>query len=236
MLSPPVGVVALSLLEVIMGTDIHMFVERRFGDKWKRVSDARGIVSPHYNEELSDHMKEILSKKRWHPGLHYALYGLLAGVRSKQFDAIVPPRGLPEKLSMGVKLQWEGRDEYSTHTPSYFMLDELLALKDKFVITTYFLNADQYVVYLKAGSVVNEEDPDSYYITCPNTSTLVSNAKMARIMNMSNMFDYNEFLTRVDQEVPYVKVSKAFWVDILDAMREIDPDPTKVRCVFWFED
>ena len=74
-----------------MGTDIHMFVEHQFGDKWKRVSDKRGIISPHYSEDLSDHMKELLSEKRWHPGLHYALYGLLAGVRSKQYDAIVEP-------------------------------------------------------------------------------------------------------------------------------------------------
>lgn len=218
-----------------MGTDIQMFVERQFGDKWKRVSDKRGIISPHYSDDLSDSLKQLLSEKRWHPGIHYALFGMLAGVRSKQYDAIVTPRGLPEKLSMGVRLQYK-ENENIIHTASYFTLEELLAWRDKSSTVTYFLNAIQYKKYVEAGKIVDDEDHKSYHINCPRSSNLVSNAKMSRIMEMLSMFDENEYMTRVDQEIPFTKISKAFWVDIVNEMLTIDSDPTKVRCIFWFED
>ena len=212
--------------------DIYMFVERKAGDKWKRVSEKKGINNLYYRDDLPDNLKKVVKPKTWSPGRHYALFGLLAGVKSKQIGAMVPPRGLPDDLSPGVDFAY--KKTKNIHTSSYFALDELLAMRDNSVTLTYFLNAEQFRKFKKLGKIPDEDY--AYFISAPRTAKLISNDRMTRIMNMDAFMDDNEYITQVDVSTPYKEISPIFWNDIISAMESICKDPTKVRCVFWFDD
>lgn len=92
------------LLGIIMGCDIHAYVEKRVGDHW-----------------------EALEFEIFEDGRSYSIFGFLAGVRN--YSAVTPiaePRGLPADVSDTVRAsfeQWGG----DGHTSSWLTLEELLA-------------------------------------------------------------------------------------------------------------
>jgi len=214
-----------------MGSDIHMFVERKVGDKWKRVSEKKGIANIYYRDDLSDELKKIVPTKTWNPGRHYALFGMLAGVRSRQIDPIKPPCGLPDDVSAGVRAAH--KKDGDVHTESYYTLEELLLLRDNSVNLTYFMNVSQFRKYKKLGKI--PDDDNAYFILCPRGTKVVSNEKMTRIMNMGAFLDEQEYITQVDVPTPYKEIAPLFWNDIVSAMESLSKDPAKVRCVFWFD-
>jgi hypothetical protein len=215
-----------------MAIDIHMFVEHKVGDVWERVPDEKGPKDPHYQEELDEETKKYFDRNSWTPARHYALFGLLAGVKSKMVDPIKQPVGLPTDLSKEVSELFDSKIHYGE---TYYSLDELIALQNNILTISYFLNVVQFKDYIKSGKVLDPEKPNAYFPTAPGGSKLVSNEKMGRIMNMASFFDENEYITRVDQEVPYKKLSKFFWETVIATMVQITDDPTKVRCVIWFD-
>lgn len=81
-----------------MGCDIHAHLEIRCNGKWE-----------HYS---------ILPIDRW-----YELFGVMAGVRGT-LPAIVPPKGVPDDMSVITKLDWEQWDT-DAHTPSWFNEEEI---------------------------------------------------------------------------------------------------------------
>lgn len=94
-----------------MGCDIHPYAERREGDRWVLVKDA----------------------KTWEPDEFgtfrcYGIFAWLAGVRNySAVEPAFPHRGVPEDASPEVVRLWdEGQDYY--HSPSYVTLDELDAV------------------------------------------------------------------------------------------------------------
>ena len=48
-------------------------------------------------------------------------------------------------------------------------------------------------------------------------------------------FNDKKYLTEVEWQCPYKNISKAFWVNNLEAMLKIDKDPENDRMVFWFD-
>lgn len=89
-----------------MGCDIHAHIElkRRGSDVWE-----------HWNAPRI--------------GRDYALFEKMAGVRGREENAIVPPRGLPEDVSTLTKVNadHEGDDG---HTHSYLTRDEIQVLQE----------------------------------------------------------------------------------------------------------
>src|SRR5277367_298518 len=139
--------------------DIRMHVERKIGDVWERVSEEHGIRHPYWEEAMSEATKAFFNKKGWSPGRNYALFGLLAGVRSTIFSPFIEPRGLPEDLSASVQEIWKDSDG---HTPSYLTLPELLSFQNVVEDIPCFLDIPLFKQFKKSGKV-----PEGYFHAPP---------------------------------------------------------------------
>lgn len=206
-----------------------MYVERKVGKVWKRVSEEKGIRSPYWSESMNEEDKKYFEKRTWDPGRHYGLFGLLAGVRSTVFSPFISPRGLPDDLSAGVKAAWK-KWALDGHTPSYLTLPELISFQDTIEDVPCFLNISQFKEYKKTGKI-----PDSYYYAPPPKVIPVSNEKMERIMNLMAFLDEKDYWTQVENKKSVKEICPSFWIDIVEAMKKLSKDPNKVRCVFWFD-
>lgn len=102
-----------------MGCDIHMYVEYETkvdgkdvwvnGDNWRR-------VDPYQSDKYE--VCHIFTRRS------YTIFGLLAGVRSKDVYPISTPKGLPKDISKDTLREFE-YGEINYHTPSYLTLKEL---------------------------------------------------------------------------------------------------------------
>jgi hypothetical protein len=123
----------------MMGTDIHLEVERRVDGKWEHVPwpmrkcdncEGKGV------EEFKINGTEIC---RWCKGKgekpepfystrNYYAFGVLCGVRDRVIP-IAPPRGLPEDVSKGTSSKIppdDGYDHGVFHSHSWVTVEELL--------------------------------------------------------------------------------------------------------------
>lgn len=212
-----------------MASDIHMHVERKINNVWEQVPEEQGIQNPYYELALNEEAKKFFDHKTWNPGRNFALFGLLAGVGSKVFYPFIPPRGLPEDVSVGVKSKYDECGK-KVQTPSYLTLTELLSFQDTIEDVPCVLDIEQFKKFKKTGKV-----PHDYYHAGPKDVQLVSHEKMTRVMNLSSLFDHRLFFTKVEHKVPVKELSKSFWVDIVEAMKVLSSDANEVRCVFWFD-
>ncbi len=211
-----------------MGCDIHMYVERKVGKTWRRVSEDKGVEHPYsYNEKIA-----AFQKKSWAVGRNYNLFGILAGVRDRFAPTIAEPRGIPEDVSKGIAAQWKLSADYA-HTPSYYTLQELLEAQDKTYNMKCFLNVSQYKLYKKNGKL--QYSPEDYYHPPPRTAQIISIERMDRILNLSAFLDENEYFVSLDWALKFRDSDSHFWDKIVPAMQVLSKDLNKVRCVFWFD-
>lgn len=77
--------------------------------------------------ELEDKLPNIYTCTPY-DGRNYELFGVLAGVRSKEFNPIDYPRGLPEDVTEEIKNEHQEWD-VDAHSATYYTLDELLDSK-----------------------------------------------------------------------------------------------------------
>lgn len=82
-----------------MGTDIHLFIERKVKGVWERVEIP---------EELMPDDRD------------YGLFGVLAGIRSEEYEGLFRERGIPEDTCYKEEL---GFEEY--HSQTYAYVDEI---------------------------------------------------------------------------------------------------------------
>lgn len=190
-----------------MGCDIHLFVERKIGNNWRMVVD------------------------KFDQPRNYSLFGLLADVRNHNIPTIKPPAGIPKDVSKGIAKQWD-MDKQDGHTPSFYTLSELLAVKDSSYEATCCVGISDWKEYRKTGKL--KHSPDHYFYQ-PVGAKLITNERMDRILNLTAFLDENEFFTTLEQTVSYKKISSFLWEDLVPAMQNLNKDPSKVRCVFWFD-
>lgn len=124
-----------------MGTDIHLYVERKCKslDKWLVVNPTKAELlgylahepredSPLYamaHAGLPIEEREPENALKWRIGRNYQLFGLLAGVRGRRADCVTGnPRGLPNNVSEKVRGLFE-RWGMDAHTPSWLTYGEL---------------------------------------------------------------------------------------------------------------
>lgn len=198
-----------------MGCDIHFYVEHKVDGVWKQA------FFPDAETERDG--------KYWYHGRNYLLFGLLAGVRNEHATPLSKPRGIPSDLSDGLKEEWLNWDG-DGHTPSYFLLSELLKFKDSKSIHTGYVDVTGYRQFLKNGF----PDQWRYDIFMGRNKAVVDNAKMGRILNMASFLGDIEYFTEVIWEMPNVQIGKDFW-EGLDTLKVLDPNPENIRCVFWFD-
>lgn len=122
-----------------MGCDIHLMAEvrHRYVDASKKPEEKREFwswVAPApedrrepFNSNRHDAHAHLWHVAEWYSGRSYALFGILAGVRSDE-EPIVEPRGLPEDMSHEVKHASEECDFFwlGDHSFSWLTLAELL--------------------------------------------------------------------------------------------------------------
>jgi len=217
-----------------MGTDIHLFVERREGDKWVAVAGP----NPWYTEG-SGEPKEILGDWLWY-GRDYDVFAILANVRNgygfagcDTGDGFIPidmPRGLPEDVSPEVRAEAEawGLDG---HSHSWITLRELLEYdwsrktKHRGVV-----DESGFKEFLEKGK------PRSW---CGGISgknvVFVTNDEMKMIVEGRMAREENKkYVTKVEWEETYRETVGYFLDEVIPKLKNLG-EPDDVRIVFWFD-
>lgn len=115
-----------------MGTDIHLFVEKKVNGNWINVLPpkpsevANGILFEEI-KVLSDGWQWVSEPKElpeWKVDRHYFLFSILANVRNDgTCDYISNAKGLPVDMSPELKAHME---EFLEHTPTWLTVEEIL--------------------------------------------------------------------------------------------------------------
>lgn len=194
--------------------DIYSYIEVKKGGIWKHINAKKAPLSYHDS-----------NKKSWEIPRDYDLFSFFSGV----CPGIVPynegPRDVPKDLSDIVRKKYY--EAYYKYNPSYYLLSELLILKDKKVKTSMIVSLDGYVDIKKNGFTFLLE-------TDPNKNEFISNDMMDRYSNLLSFWEKNNYITSIEFEFPINKICPYFWNDIVPKMQELDDDPNNVRIVFWF--
>lgn len=102
-----------------MGCDIHVVLERKFGDKWIGLREVRSFPSYVYNSGDKSWKQEYFFCRA--NSRNYDLFGKLANVRGEGPE----PKGVPDdasELSKALIEQWDS----DGHSHSYCTLQEYL--------------------------------------------------------------------------------------------------------------
>lgn len=203
-----------------MGCDIHIVVEKKTGNQWKRVADKFGPKHPYsYIKDAS------FDKNSWSLPRSYSLFAMLAGVRNDDVKPISEPKGFPKDASAFSSKEFKKWAE-DAHTPSYLTLKEILAVKDNEYEYEVPLDSQEYEEF-KAGKKLTK-------IKVKYSPVFVSNKEMDRLIKLALFMD-EDHVTNVAMKAKYSSVSEHFWEHIVPAMEKLTDDPDKVRIVFWFD-
>lgn len=214
-----------------MGCDIHLYVERQRKDgTWVRIPDSQGPKHPYYNQFDFDNDQNYYNKNVWYVHRDYQLFGFLAGVRDHRINPITKPKGIPIDMSKSTTAEWQSSEYW--HTPSYLSAAELLAVKDKLFKLEAALNVSQYKAYLKDNKI---NVPKSTFYEAPNRAKVISNEEMERIIGLTAFLDGTLYYTKIEWFEPQSSISKHLFDMIIPTMLSIEPNPEKIRIVFWFD-
>jgi hypothetical protein len=200
-----------------MGCDIHLFTEIKKSinsqDKWVNADNWR--YNPYYKEG-NDDGEEMLHVESLYSGRNYELFGILAGVRDPNNDAIDDPRGLPEDVSSVTKKasdRWDG----DGHSHSWLTLRELKEYQGLHpVVKRSGFISPEAAELLDAG----EETPD---VWCQATS-------VTTWVKREWEEGYDVLKPIIDEMDK--RVRDEFWVWGNEPKPELDE---KIRIVFWFD-
>lgn len=106
-----------------MGCDIHPYREKFVDGRWQTADPWEA-----YDYGEGEKGKKIPYDKRAYNGRNYNLFGMLAGVRNRDDDFAVTPRGIPWDVSPEVKKAAEEWDS-DGHSHTYLYLHELASLR-----------------------------------------------------------------------------------------------------------
>ena len=204
-----------------MGCDCHFYCERKINDVWVQQFE------PDVDSRWS---------KNWFHSRNYMLFGLLAGVRNEEIAPLAEPRGVPNDMSATLASEWATWSG-DGHTPSYFMLSELLEAREKKSMFAGFVNVKNYKIYKETGfptHVLSDKNEIKWtYRDVPYE--IVSESEMDRYFNMKAFLGETEYLAEIVWERPNHTISTYFWDELLPRIAQLDPDPNNIRCIFWFD-
>lgn len=217
-----------------MGCDIHMYVERQKKDgSWVRVSNSKAPKHPYYDPNADPQHKEYFDRPEWDTGRDYTLFGRLAGVRTNVFP-IAEPRGVPSDISKGTNKDWiEGQSDW--HSASYFTAKELLDVKDEPYQFRNCLSMKLYKEYMGNGKIEIPQEDDNFIWGRPRGLKLISNAEMERMISLSAFWNGDDYYTDVLYIDDKCEPDMHLWDNIVPAMLAVEPNPEKIRIVFWFD-
>jgi hypothetical protein len=207
-----------------MGCDIHFYVEREVNGSWVGAQCPQSTL-PSWSSEKR--------RSSWYLGRSYILFGVLAGVRSNWLPTPIKVRGMPDKVSPLIKKEadkWKG----DAHSHSYITLEELICFETLTAEQSLYLNLEDYRSFKK--------DRNNFYLTKglfePKEENIISVEEMERVSNLiafSNDDKYKQKYVKITDQFPLVAFIKEFWDQCIPEMKKLHKDPSKVRCVFWFD-
>jgi len=187
-----------------MGTDSHIFVEKRVGDRWISAAEkhknpmAKWKHEPEYEVDTVD------------IGRNYQLFTILAGVRASEKEELVPislPRGLPADMSPEVAAM-AARDG-DTLGASWLNLSELVEYNSLgFTVTqTYRCPVEVAEQFIETGQLPLEYQRYSPDDLNPNWTTV----ELEEPVGEATML--NELIDRLRQFGTPEEIRIVFWFD-----------------------
>jgi hypothetical protein len=231
-----------------MGCDIHLFVERKIGSKWKTAD----TWEPDKYEEDKSRLR-VPYGKHFYDGRNYGLFSILADVRNRdELNPIEQPRGLPADCCAAIKHESDswGCDG---HSHSSFTVAELMAYDWTQTAQVHgIIDGPEYWRWSRWDRE-HQESPRSYCqgISGPNIR-IVDMAEGDRLIaeikesfrnhesrwgNLANAKAEVVFKNVHVQSVwplPYFRVAGEFLSETLPRLWRLGK-PDEVRIVFWFD-
>lgn len=220
-----------------MGADIHCFVEKKIGNKWKQIT---GFISDMYNFK-SDYFSGPEFKNCETPLdlRNYGLFALLADVRNgkgfagcdtgNRIEPISYPKGLPEDVSFEIH---EKSDDYGPdgHSHSYLTAKEILEYdRNKKKIQRGLVTAEKYKDFLKTGNP---------YPCCGGVggANIIHTQPEEAIKTQEENPDYTVYC-QIEWEEKVNDFASVLFDHVLPQLldRCESPEYDDVRIVFWFD-
>lgn len=232
-----------------MGTDIHLYVERRVNGAW--------VPCDTWEDDIYEPgAKTVPYGKRFYNDRCYDLFGILANVRNGSgfagcdtgdgFIPICEPRGLPDDLSQEI---CAGASDF-IHTPSWLTLRELLDYD--WTRTTNkrgWVNGPEYNDWVGCGGRSRDEGPKSWRggIMGRDVEHITEQEMERRLQNILDQFKGdrdcigtaikdllgNKFC-KVSWQIPYYRAAAGFLSETMPRLWRLGA-PEDVRIVFWFD-
>lgn len=238
-----------------MGTDIHLYVERREGAKWVSCDVWE-------TDKYEPGIKTVPYGKHFYDDRNYDLFAILANVRNGSGfagvdtgDGFVPlsePRGLPEDMSPELTAEATRSME---HTPSWVTLKELMDYDwTRTTLKRGVVNAAEYAKWA-AWRRGQNLGPESYcggvsgrdvrHVSEEEMATIVRDAeKAARSGAGANLCNSDvweavgaplkNLYCRVSWTTPYYRAANEFLSECVPRLWRLGK-PEDVRLVFWFD-
>lgn len=205
-----------------MGCDSHLYAEKKIDGKW--IVLESGAVKHVYfdNEEAQD----------WQCYRNYDLFGFLAGVRRHNIFPLSLPKGFPLDASKEVRQTYK-RWGPDAHTPSWYLLSDLLKVKNSKSNIGKYLSMDEYKKYKDGIPIENLLESYDYYSLEDNE--VISNKEMDRRLSMSLFDNGSQLVTPIVTGTIDNSEFENFW-ETLDLMIKTGNEtPDNLRIVFWFD-
>lgn len=233
-----------------MGTDIHLYVERRNGSGWE--SCDQWDKDENYPDRVS-----VPYYKHFYDARSYDTFAILADVRNgygfagaDTGDGFIPisePKGLPDDMSLQLAEEAAAMLE---HTPTWLTLRELMDYDwTRVTKKRGWVNGPQ----LKQWSSYERQrghGPSSWCggIDGPRIEKITEDEMHIRIKNVVDLFkgrDWQEMESalverlghaycQVSWEIPYYRAASEFLSDVIPRLWRLGA-PDDVRIVFWFD-
>lgn len=215
-----------------MGTDIHMYAEKKVNGKWEMI--RKSFMNLDYDEKKKDFVHTLTDEV--YVDRNYSLFTVLAGVRDKfECDPIAYCRGLPEDISEETK-RFVNEDGY-LHDVNYITLTELLEFDwEKEIVINKVCSFETFKDWYLNGEEIN--------IYCASTSakTLTQQEGIDLIKNGQDSYapiDSNLYV-RAEDHMKIKDTTGAFFKTAIPKLCQIsildcDGNSDNVRIVFGFD-
>lgn len=245
-----------------MGTDIHLWVERRENGKWV---SADKWSKNEYDDAVNAPLR-VSTKDEFYGNRNYDLFAILADVRNGRgfagietgtgFNIIAEPRGWPDDCSPEVA--WEG--DHIEHTPTWLLLSEILAFDWTQTTKHYgWVTPKEWAAWKLQGKprgwsggvsgggvkhVSNEEmeraaraavageRADLWALFHDKANAFGDGGVISE--RIAATFSASSVYTRVEWEEPYYESCNDFWGSAIPRLLRVGK-PEDVRLVFYFD-
>jgi hypothetical protein len=223
-----------------MGCDIHLYVEKRDGDRW--VSADKWSPNEYHAKypEDGEPEYEIKYEDRFYRDRNYDLFAMLANVRNgvgfagcdtgDGFKPIALPKGLPADVSPEIRAEsdrWNG----DGHSHSYLTLAELEAYDWQGSRTNQrgWVSAEEFKNFRLNGK------PNSWSGGVSGYGVRhISNEEMEGRLKYDG--DTRSCYTQVEWGETYAEAAGRFLTETMPKLRDLAcGDPESVRIVFFFD-